>query len=47
MHAVLDLPDRSDAQLLKGLVVKLAAVVLAHAATRPDHHHKVKLLMKA
>jgi hypothetical protein len=26
-------------------VVKLAAVVVAHARTRPDHHHEVNLLM--
>src|SRR5205823_4693398 len=47
MHAVLDLPDGADAQLLQGLVVELAAVVVAHAATRSNHHHNVKLLMNA
>jgi hypothetical protein len=26
-------------------VIELAAVVLAHARTRPDHHHKVNLLV--
>jgi hypothetical protein len=41
MSALLDLPDRADTQLLQGLVVKLAAIVVAHARTRPDHHHEV------
>jgi hypothetical protein len=31
--------------LLQGLVVQLAAVVIAHARTRPDHYHKVNLLV--
>jgi hypothetical protein len=31
--------------LLQGLVVELAAVVVAHARTQPDHHNKVNLLM--
>jgi hypothetical protein len=41
MGALLDLPDRADTQLFQGLVVKLAAIVLAHARTRPDHDHEV------
>jgi len=45
MGAVFDLADRADAQLLQGLVVQLAAVVLAHARTRPDHDQKVNLLV--
>src|SRR5215211_6366374 len=45
MGTLLDLADGADAQLLQGLVVEFAAVVLAHAWTRPDRHHKVKLLM--
>jgi hypothetical protein len=45
MGALLALADGADAQLLQGLVVEFAAVVLAHAWTRPDRHHKVKLLM--
>jgi hypothetical protein len=31
--------------LLQGLVIQLAAVVIAHARTRPDHYHKVNLLV--
>ena len=42
---LLDLADRADPQLFQGLVVELAAVVVAHARTRPDHDHKVNLLM--
>src|SRR5215211_3752868 len=45
MGALFDLADGPDAQLLKGLVIQFAAVVVAHARTRPDHHHKVNLLM--
>jgi hypothetical protein len=41
----LDLADRPDPQLLQGLVVELAAVVLAHAPTRPDPYPKVNLLV--
>jgi hypothetical protein len=26
-------------------VIQLAAVVVAHARTQPDHHRKIKLLM--
>jgi hypothetical protein len=36
MSALFDLPDGADAQLLQGLVIQLAAIVLAHARTRPD-----------
>jgi len=43
--ALLDLADRADAELLKRLVVELAAIVVAHARTQPDHHNKVNLLM--
>jgi hypothetical protein len=45
MGALLNLADGPDAQLLQGLVIQLAAVVIAHARTRPDHHHKVNLLV--
>jgi hypothetical protein len=45
MGALLDLADRANAQLLKGLVVELAAVAVAHARTRPDCYPEVKLLM--
>jgi DDE superfamily endonuclease len=45
MGAVFDLADRADAQLFQGLVIQLAAVVLAHARTRPDPDHKVNLLV--
>jgi hypothetical protein len=34
MGALSDLADGPEAQLLQGLVIKLAAVVLAHAPTR-------------
>jgi hypothetical protein len=44
MGAVFDLADRADAQLLQGLVIQLAAVVLAHARTRPDHDRNVTYL---
>jgi len=45
MGALLDLADCAKAQLLQGLVIQLAAVVIAHARTRPDPYHKVNLLM--
>jgi hypothetical protein len=45
MSPVFDLADCADAQLLQGLVIQLAAVVLAHARTRPDPNHKVNLLV--
>jgi hypothetical protein len=45
MGTLLDLADCATAQLLKSLVIQLAAIVVAHAPTRPDRHHKVKLLM--
>jgi hypothetical protein len=45
MGAVLDLVDRAEAQLLKGLVVELAAVAVTHARTGPDGYRNVKLLM--
>src|SRR4029453_3047054 len=45
MGALLNLADRADPQLLQGLVIQLAAVVIAHARTRPDPHHKVNLLV--
>ena len=45
MGALFALADRSDAQLLQGLVVELAAVVIAHAPTRPDPNRKVNLLV--
>jgi len=45
MSPLFDLADRADAQLLQGLVIQLAAVVLAHSQTRPDHHQKVDLLV--
>jgi hypothetical protein len=45
MGALFDLADRTNAQLLQGLVVELAAVVVAHARTRPDCYRKVRLLM--
>jgi hypothetical protein len=44
VDAVLDLADRADAQLLQGLVVELAAVVVTHAKTRPDCHPKSSYL---
>jgi hypothetical protein len=43
--SLFDLADRADPQLLQGLVIELAAVVVAHARTRPDHHRKVNLLL--
>jgi len=45
MGALFYLPDGADAQLLQGLVVQLAAVVLAHARTRPNLDHEVNLLV--
>jgi hypothetical protein len=45
MGALLDLADRAEAQLLQGLVVQLAAVVLAHPRTRPDSYRNVNLLV--
>jgi hypothetical protein len=45
MGALFDLADGPDAQLLQGLVVEFAAVVIAHTRTRPDHHHQVNLLV--
>jgi hypothetical protein len=45
MGALLDLADGADPQLLQGLVIELAAVVVTHAGTRPECHRKVKLLM--
>ena len=47
MGALLDLADRPEAQLLRGLVIQLAAVVVAHAPTRPDPHHKSTYLWTA
>jgi hypothetical protein len=43
--ALLDLTDRTNTQLLEGLVVELAAVVVAQARTRPNPVQIVKLLM--
>jgi len=45
MGALFDLANCPKAQLLQGLVVQFAAVVLAHARTRPDPDHKLNLLM--
>src|SRR4029453_3192129 len=44
---LLDLADRADAQLLQGLMVELAAIVLAHCGPRPDPAHIVKLLVNS
>jgi hypothetical protein len=45
MGALLDLADRADPQLLQGPVIQLAAIVVAHARTRPDSDYKVNLLV--
>jgi hypothetical protein len=45
MGALLNLADGPEAQLLQGLVIEFAAVVVAHARTRPDPDHKVNLLV--
>jgi hypothetical protein len=45
MGALLDLADRPDPQLLQGLVIQFAAVVVTHAPTRPDPYRKVNLLV--
>jgi hypothetical protein len=45
MGALFDPADGAEAQLLQGLVIEFAAVVLAHGRTRPDPDHKVNLLV--
>ena len=46
MRAFTDLIHRPDPQRLKGLVIKLPAVVIAHGTILPDHKIKVRLLSK-
>jgi hypothetical protein len=45
MSALLDPANRADAQLLQSPVIQLAAVIIAHARTRPEPDHNVNLLV--
>jgi hypothetical protein len=45
MGALLDLANCAEAQLLQGLVIQLAAVVLAHAGLEQNPNHTVNLLV--
>ena len=45
MGALLDPANRAEAQLLQGLVIQFAAIIIAHARTRPELDHKVNLLV--
>jgi hypothetical protein len=47
MSAFPDLIHRPDTQRLKGLVIKLPAVIVPHTPILPDHKIKVRLLLNS